>query len=87
LANHKSSLKRIRSDKRKADRNRLVRSRMRTFVKKANKAIDSSESDAARKAVEDAIVELDKAVSKGIIHKNTAARKKSRLMKKLNDLS
>ncbi len=87
MANHKSALKRIRSNERKRVRNRLVRSRTRTFVKKARVAINSTDTDVAREATLQAIRELDKAVSKGVYHKNTAARTKSRLMKRLNALS
>ncbi len=87
MANHKSALKRIRSNERKRLRNRLVRNRTRTFVKKAQAEIGSGEASNAREATLEAIRELDKAVSKGVLHKNTAARRKSRLMKQLNSLS
>jgi small subunit ribosomal protein S20 len=87
LAHHKSALKRIRSNERKRVYNRLVRVRARTFVKKARTTLDStSDVDAARQATLAAIRELDKAVTKGVLHKNAAARSKSRLMKKLNTL-
>ncbi|GAB4573538.1 MAG: 30S ribosomal protein S20 [Anaerolineae bacterium] len=86
MANHKSALKRIRSNERKRLRNRIVRSRARTFVKKAVKTISDGDQNSAREATLVAIRELDKAVSKGVLHRNTAARKKSRLMKRLNAL-
>jgi len=86
LADHKSALKRIRSSERKRVRNRIVRSRTRTFIKKAQTTFEATDVDAAREATRAAIRELDKAVSKGVLHKNTAARTKSRLMKKLNAL-
>ncbi len=87
MAHHKSALKRIRSNERKRVYNRLVRVRARTFVKKARTTLDStSDVDAARQATLAAIRELDKAVTKGVLHKNAAARSKSRLMKKLNTL-
>ena len=86
MANHKSALKRIRTNERKRLRNRLVRNRTRTFVKKARLEIDGGDASNAREATAVAIRELDKAVSKGVLHKNTAARRKSRLMKQLNSL-
>lgn len=85
MANHKSALKRIRSNARKRMRNRIYKSRTRTEVKKAQVAI-AEKSDTATEATRQAISQLDKAASKGILHKNTAARKKSRLMKRLNAL-
>jgi len=86
LAQHKSALKRVRSDARKRIRNRMIRSRTRTFVKKARATLAAGDAAAAREATLRAIKELDKAVSKGVMHRNTAARYKSRLMKKLNAL-
>lgn len=86
MANHKSALKRIRSDARKRLRNRMVRSRTRTFDKKAHAALQGDDLDAARAATLAAIRELDKAVSKGVLHRNNAARRKSRLMKRLNQM-
>jgi len=83
LANIKSAIKRIRQSEKRRVRNRAVRSRMRTYVKQANTAIVRGEEDAVE-AVRAAISELDRAAKKGIIHSNNAARRKSRLMKKLN---
>ncbi len=88
MAHHKSALKRIRSSERKRIRNRLVKVRVRTFVKKARAQMSAAQPDAAssREAVLAAIKELDKAATKGVIHPNNAARRKSRLMKRLNKL-
>jgi small subunit ribosomal protein S20 len=88
VAHHKSALKRIRSSERKRIRNRLVKVRVRTFVKKARAQLSAAQPDAAtsREAVLAAIKELDKAATKGVIHRNNAARRKSRLMKQLNKL-
>ncbi len=83
MANHKSALKRIRSSERKRVRNRLVRSHARTEVKKARTAIQGGDVADAREATLEAIRTLDKAAVKGVIHKNNAARRKSRLMKQL----
>ena len=67
---------------RRRERNRAYRSKIKTYIKKAEEAIEKGEG--AEEAVREAISLLDKAVSKGIIHPNKAARKKSSLMKKLN---
>lgn len=87
MANHKSALKRIRSNERKRVRNRLVRSRMRTEFKKAQVSIEAGTSlEEARELTRQAVRELDKAATKGVIHPNNAARHKSRLMKRLAQL-
>jgi small subunit ribosomal protein S20 len=82
LANTKSAEKRIRSNERKRLRNQSYRSRVKTAVRKAEQLIFSGQ--ASEDAVREAVSTLDKAAVKGIIHKNNAARRKSRLMKKLN---
>lgn len=88
MANHKSAIKRIRTSERRRIRNRLVVSSTRTAVKRARAATEvGSNSTAARETIVHAIRALDKAATKGIIHKNNAARRKSRLMKRLNALS
>jgi len=86
LANHKSALKRIRTSERKRVRNRFFVSGARTVVKSARSAITSGDLEEARRATLEAIRTLDKAASKGILHANNAARRKSRLMKQLNAL-
>ncbi len=83
MANHKSAIKRIRTSERRRVRNRVFISRARTEVKQARTAIAGSDLTAAREAVLTAIRVLDKAANKGILHKNNAARRKSRLMKRL----
>ena len=87
MANTKFALKRIRSSVRKRTRNKPVRSALKTFVKGAQSMIVAQETETAAEAVVRAISELDKAASKGIIHRNQAARRKSRLMAKLNRMS
>ncbi len=82
MANTKSALKEIRKAGRRHQRNRLVRASTRTLVKNAARAIQSGEAD-AQQTLTQAISALDKAAQKGVIHKNAAARRKSRLMKKL----
>ena len=82
MANTKSAEKRIRSNESKRQRNQMYRSRVKTMVRKAEQTIFSGQP--GEEAVREAISTLDKAAVKGIIHKNNAARRKSRLMKKLN---
>ncbi len=86
MANHKSALKRIRQNEKRRLQNRDYRKRARTFVKKARTAITTGDVDIAKAATLEAIRDLDMAASRGIIHKNNAARRKSRLMKKLASL-
>lgn len=83
MANHKSAIKRIRTSERRRVRNRVYISRARTEVKAARVEIENNDLPASREAVLRAIRTLDKAAEKGIIHKNNAARRKSRLMKRL----
>jgi small subunit ribosomal protein S20 len=85
LATHRSALKRIRSSEKKRQHNRIFRSSARTHVKKARKLITKQgRTEESKAAVRRAISALDKAAQKGVIHKNNAARRKSRLMKMLN---
>ncbi len=79
MANTKSALKRIRQSERRRLRNRAVRSKVRSVVKVARAA----EGQAAAVAILEAMRALDKAVAKGVIHRNTAARKKSALARRL----
>jgi small subunit ribosomal protein S20 len=81
----KSAEKQMRSSEKKRLRNQSTRSRCKTTITKAEKLIFSGDLEPARKAVGVAISSLDKAAEKGIIHANNAARRKSRLMKKLNE--
>ena len=79
MANTTSAKKRIRQNERRRLRNRGVRSKVRTAVKLAR----ASEGAEMRTTIAEAIRELDRAVSKGVIHRNTAARKKSALARRL----
>jgi small subunit ribosomal protein S20 len=83
LANTKSAQKAIRVSERRRQQNKPIRSGVKTYVKQAVAAIATSPADSSDAVVE-AISALDKAASKRIIHPNSAARRKSRLMKKLN---
>lgn len=84
MANTRSAMKQIRSSARKRERNRVFRSRARTCINKTRRLIAEGKIEEAREEAQRAIVALDKAAEKGIIHKNKAARSKSRLMKRLN---
>jgi len=84
LGNIKSAVKRARTSEQKRLRNKAVKSQVKTGVTKAEKLIFSGETDPAKEAVTAATGSLDRAASKGIIHANNAARRKSRLVKKLN---
>ena len=84
MANTKSAIKRVRQSEKRRLRNRRVRSEARTHVKKARAFIAAGELDQAQTSVAQAIQALDRAAEKGVIHKNNAARRKSRLMSALN---
>ena len=86
MANIKSQIKRNRQNEKRRIRNRIVRGKARTFVARARTAIEQTPAE-AKAAVIEAISALDKAAEKGVIHKNNAARRKSRLMKRLAAVS
>jgi small subunit ribosomal protein S20 len=81
VANIKSQKKRILTNNKRQERNKSVKSELKTRVKQAVRAIDSGAEDAGD-AVRLAVKRLDKAATKGVIHKNAAARRKSRLMRR-----
>jgi len=87
LANIKSQIKRNRQNEKRRVQNRIFRGRARTFVAKARTAIESGNGEESKAAVLEAISQLDRAATKGVIHKNNAARRKSRLMKRLAELA
>lgn len=87
MAHTKSSKKRIVIGERNRLRNQAIKSRVKTFVKKVLLAIDSKNIDDAKQALSVAYKELDKAVTKGILKKNTASRTKSRLATKVQALN
>ena len=87
MANIKSQIKRNRQNEKRRVRNRIFRGRARTFVAKARDAIaEATTVNDAKTAVAEAISELDRTAQKGVIHKNNAARRKSRLMRQLAQL-
>lgn len=82
VPNIKSAKKRVKVNASKAANNKMINSQLKTQIKKANIAIENN--DEKVEAVRVAVKKIDQAASKGILHKNTAARKKSALVKKLN---
>ena len=84
LANIQSSIKRVRTTRRRTEFNQITRSAARTYIKKARTLIEQGNLDQAALVVKQATTALDKAAQKGVIHQNNAARRKSRLVKALN---
>ncbi len=87
MANIRSAVKRIRQSEKRRVRNAAVRSNLRTAVKSARTALGTGGLEEARTALAQTVRVLDKAVTKGVLHKNAAARKKSRLTRQLNALA
>ncbi len=83
MANIKSAIKRNKQNEKRRLRNRIYRGTARTYVARARTALAGKDGEAAEAATLLAVAALDKAAAKGVIHKNNAARRKSRLMKKL----
>ena len=83
MANSRSAIKRMRQNPKRRLRNRFFTGSARTSVKKARTAMEAGSAQDARSATLEAIRALDKAAEKGVIHKNNAARRKSRLMRQL----
>ncbi len=81
MANIKSQIKRNKTNQKANDRNRAVKSEIKTTVRQAREAISSGDKDKAQAAVKVATTKLDKAVSKGVLHKNQAANRKSAIAK------
>ncbi len=87
MANIKSSQKRIQVARKKTERNKHFKTRVKTEIKKFEKALKNQDLETAREQLRQTNKIIDKATSKGIFHKNTAARKKSRLQTRLNQLA
>jgi small subunit ribosomal protein S20 len=87
MPNIKSAVKRVKTTEKRRALNISQKSALRSAVKAADNALAGTEVETAQAAFQAASKKLDKAVSKGLVHKNAAARKKSRLAKKLNALS
>ncbi|MBT1001706.1 30S ribosomal protein S20 [Paenarthrobacter sp. DKR-5] len=86
MANIKSQKKRILTNEKARQRNNAVKSELRTVIRSVNSAVESADKDAAAAALAVAGKKLDKAVSKGVIHKNNAANRKSAIAKKVSAL-
>lgn len=86
MANIKSQIKRNKTNQKANERNRAVKSELKTSIRAAREAIGSGDKDKAVAAVKVATKKLDKAVSKGVLHKNQAANRKSAIAKKAQAL-
>jgi small subunit ribosomal protein S20 len=86
VANIKSQIKRIKQNEKRHQRNKAVKSELKTLVRKFREAADSGDKNTAVEAGRVATRKLDKAVSKGVIHKNQAANRKSAIMKRASSL-
>ena len=87
MANTRSAKKMVRKIARRTEVNKARRSRVRTFVRKVEEAIEAGDKSAAQEALRNAQPELMRGVSKGVYHKNTASRKMSRLSSRVKALS
>ena len=87
MANIKSAKKRILVDRRNAERNKAIQSKVKTAVKGVDAAIAAGDKDAASKALTTAISEINRAASKGVFHKKTASRKISRITIAVNKIA
>ncbi len=83
MANIKSQMKRIRTNEKRRVRNQAVKSELKTLVRKTREAVDAGDAEAAEAALKVASRKLDKAASKGVIHKNQAANRKSKLAQRV----
>ncbi|HYN29978.1 MAG TPA: 30S ribosomal protein S20 [Dermatophilaceae bacterium] len=86
MANIKSQLKRIKTNTKATERNKAVKSEVKTAIRRFREAADSGNAEEAREALRHASTRLDKAVSKGVIHENQAANKKSAMAKRAASL-
>ena len=87
MANHKSAVKKIRQDEVRRLRNLAYKTRFKNVIKNVEAALNEKNKELAQTALQEAISIIDRIAGKGIVHKNTAARQKSRLTKKVNALA
>jgi len=87
MPNHKSAEKRVRQSEKRRTINRGHKTKVRTYIKKLRAALVSGKSDEVQKVLPDAISVIDKSVQKGVLHKNAAARYKSRLTVRANQVA
>ena len=86
MANIKSQIKRIRTNEKRRQRNLAVKSELKTLVRRTREAVEAGDKEAAIEALRIASRKLDKAVSKGVIHRNQAANRKSELARRVQSL-
>lgn len=86
MANIKSQMKRIKTNEKARQRNKAVKSELKTAIRRVREAVNAREADKAGEAVRVASRKLDKAVSKGVLHKNNAANRKSALAQQVASL-
>ena len=86
MANIKSQIKRIRTNEKRRQRNLAVKSELKTLVRRTREAVEAGDKEAAIEALRIASRKLDKAVSKGFIHRNQAANRKSKLARRVQSL-
>ncbi len=86
MATHRSAIKRQKQDEKRSQRNVHIRSTLKTLIKRVKLAVEAKDIDKARITLAEAIPAIDKAKSKGVIHRNTASRKISRLTRRVNSL-
>ena len=87
MANIKSAKKRVLITKTRTERNKAIKSEVKTYVKKVNEAIASGDKAAAEAALKEATIKLDKAATKGVYHRNTSSRKIGRLATAVNAMA
>lgn len=87
MANIKSAKKRILVTQTKTDRNKAIRSKVKTSIKKVEAAVAANDKEAAKAALVEATSTIDKAATKGVYHKNNASRKVARLAKAVNSIA
>lgn len=87
MANHKSAMKRNRQNEVRRERNRANRSRLKTLVRRIDEAIGANSPEQAHEALQAAVPRIARAVNQGVLHRNTAARKISRLSRRVNNFA
>ncbi|HEX8845977.1 MAG TPA: 30S ribosomal protein S20 [Pyrinomonadaceae bacterium] len=87
MPNHKSAEKRVRQNEKRRDTNRSNRGRLRTSIKKLRTALTTGDAKTVQGLLPETISTIDKAVQKGVLHRNAAARYKSRLTTRVNQTS
>ena len=87
MPNHKSAEKRVRQSEKRRTINRSHKTKVRTYIKKLRAALDAGTTDEVQQVLPDAISVIDKSVQKGVLHKNAAARYKSRLTVRANQVA